>query len=247
MLTKFQLAEKVSKSWDGSDMLTADMGESATSKTIYDRIWAAIADRKLQPGTHLKEEKLSEIFNVSRARVRNALASLERDGLVTIILNKGAFVSEPSIEEARDIFFARKTIEGRLVERLCSIRDDSIISKLRAHVTEERAAVARNDKTAVIRLSGGFHILAGELSGSTYLSEVLRDLVSRTSLIIAMYQTHSHPDCGPDEHDGVVDMIAQGNAPEAASRMLHHLGHIEGRLDLEAPHNIETRLESILK
>jgi DNA-binding GntR family transcriptional regulator len=81
----------------------------APSKAIYDRIWSAIAEHKLRPGTRLKEEQLSEIFGVSRARVRAALAALERDGLVTLVQNRGAFVAQPTIEEARDVLFVSAT------------------------------------------------------------------------------------------------------------------------------------------
>lgn len=221
--------------------------ENPTNGTIYDKIWTAISERKLRPGTRLKEEKLAEIFDISRARVRHALAMLEHDGLVTILANRGAFVAEPTIDQARDIFFARQAVETSLIERLCTTRTAEDITTLRAHVVKERDARVRGDTTATIRLSGGFHFLIGELAGSAYLAEVLRDLISRTSLIIAMYQTRTQPDCGPDEHDAVVNSIEAGDIEQAKQQMIHHLGHIEQRLDLEAPLHHEADLEDILK
>ena len=105
-----------------------------TDRDIYDRIWTAIAEHQLVPGTRLKEEELAEIFAASRAKVRQALQNLARDGLVTLVPNRGAVVSKPSIEEARDVFFARRTIEERLVERLCAIVDGPGVARLKAHV-----------------------------------------------------------------------------------------------------------------
>ena len=209
----------------------------ATSvQQIRDRIWLAIAERKLRPGTRLKEEQLAEIFSVSRARVRQALSLLERDRLVTLIPNRGGFVAEPSVEEARDVFFARRIIEGRLVERLCERATKADVARLRAHVAEERKAHQANDLSAIVRLSGGFHILVAELAGSQYLFEVMRDLVSRTSLITTMYQPRLTHDCGPDEHERVVDKIAKRDAAGAYADMEHHLAHVESQLDLnEAP------------
>lgn len=200
---------------------------------IYNRIWLSIAERKLKPGTRLKEEQLAEIFSVSRARVRQALATLEHDGLVTLVPNRGAFVSQPSIEEARDIFFARRTIETQLVSRLCQVATPKAIVRLDAHVTEERAARAAGDTKATVRLSSAFHLLIGELAGSPYLWDVLRDLLSRTSLIIVMYQTRSQTDCGPDEHAEIVAAVARGDADHARHLMNHHIDHLEGQLDLE--------------
>jgi DNA-binding GntR family transcriptional regulator len=227
-------------------MLAPDVTEISPTAAIYERIWTAIAERKLRPGTRLKEEQLSEIFGVSRARIRQALSALEHDGLVRIVPNRGAFVAEPTIEEARDVFFARSTIEGRLVERLSQAAGTEAISRMRAHVAEERAARERADFAAVVRLSGGFHLLIAELAGSRYLFEVLRDLVSRTSLITAMYQPRSGEDCGPDEHAAIVDLIALGDGEAAQRAMDAHLHHVESRLDLDASDDRPTDLRSIL-
>lgn len=227
-------------------MTDADTQTDAPHVEIYNRIWMSIAERKLKPGTRLKEEQLADIFNVSRARVRQALAALEHDGLVTLVPNRGAFVSEPSIEEARDIFFARRTIETRLVERLCQVADARAISRLRAHVEDERAARDSGDARAIVRLSGGFHLLVGELAGSSYLWDVLRDLVSRTSLIVAMYQTRSQADCGPDEHAAIVDAVAAGDAARARHLMDHHIDHIEAQLDLAGETPPATDLREML-
>lgn len=214
-------------------MNLAETNTDAPHVEIYNRIWLSIAERKLKPGTRLKEEQLAEIFSVSRARVRQALAALEHDGLVTLVPNRGAFVSQPSIEEARDIFFARRTIETQLVARLCEVVTPTAIARLEAHVTQEREARAAGDTKATVRLSGAFHLLIGELAGSPYLWDVLRDLLSRTSLIIVMYQTRSQTDCGPDEHAEIVAAIARGDADRAKHLMNHHIDHLEGQLDLE--------------
>lgn len=214
-------------------MIQAETGTDAPHVEIYNRIWLSIAERKLKPGTRLKEEQLADIFSVSRARVRQALAALEHDGLVTLVPNRGAFVAQPSIEEARDIFFARRTIETQLVARLCDVATPAAIARLEAHLAQEYEARAAGDTKATVRLSGAFHLLIGELAGSAYLWDVLRDLLSRTSLIIVMYQTRSQTDCGPDEHAQIVEAVAQGDAARARHLMNHHIDHLEGQLDLE--------------
>lgn len=214
-------------------MTATDPTTDTPQMEVYNRIWLSIAERKLKPGTRLKEEQLAEIFSVSRARIRQALATLEHDGLVTLVPHRGAFVSQPSTEEARDIFFARRTIETSLVSRLCATATPEAIARLEAHVGEERIARDAGDIKSTIRLSGGFHLLIGELAGSPYLWDVLRDLVSRTSLIMAMYQTRSQTDCGPDEHAEVVTAICNGDAARAQHLMNHHLDHLEGKLDLD--------------
>jgi DNA-binding GntR family transcriptional regulator len=214
-------------------MLMKDLTVQSPNDAIYERIRAAISERKLRPGIRLKEEELAGIFTVSRARVRQALAALERDGLVTLVPNRGAFVAEPSIEDARDVFFARRVVEAGLLERLCTTVTPAAVDRLRAHVSEERAARVRGDTASVVRLGGGFHLLVAELAGSRYLHDVLGDLVSRTSLIKTMYQPRASQDCGPDEHDAVVEAIARGDAVAAQAAMDHHLKHTEDALHFD--------------
>ena len=219
---------------------------AASAAEIRDKIWLAIIERKLRPGTRLKEEELAEIFSSSRARVRAALTLLERDRLVTLVPNRGGFIAEPTVEEARDVFFARRIVEGGLVERLCARVTPADVTRLRDHVAQERRAHDQGDLTAIVRLSGEFHVLIAELAGSEYLQGVLRDLVSRTSLIATMYQPRLKHDCGPDEHDHVVDCIAKGDAAAALHAMQHHLEHVESQLDLNQAPELVRDLRDVL-
>jgi len=202
------------------------------AEQICERIWLSIAEKRLRPGTRLKEEQLAEIFDVSRARVRQALSRLESDGLVTILPNRGAFVSEPTVDEARDVFHVRKMIENRVIERVIDRVADEDLPRLEAHLTEERAALSRGDMSAAIQLSGGFHLLLAELSGSQFLSDVLRDLISRSSLITAMYRGQDVHNCGPADHEGLINAIQARNAALARKLMREHLEHVEAELDL---------------
>jgi DNA-binding GntR family transcriptional regulator len=203
---------------------------SPLSSTSAGRIGRTICTKPAR----LKEEQLAGIFAVSRARIRQVLQQLSRDGLITLVPNRGAFVAKPSIEEARDVFFARRTIEERLVERLCATIDDKAAKRLRDHVEAERRAHERNDMVTAIRLSGAFHMLIAELAQSQILAGLLRDLVSRTSLITALYQSKEVHNCGPDEHEAIVAAIVDRDSRKAIGVMQHHLAHIEDQLELES-------------
>ncbi len=199
---------------------------------ICERIWLSIAEKRLRPGARLKEEQLAEIFDVSRARVRQALAVLESDGLVTIVPNRGAFVAEPGVDEARDVFHVRKQIEARVMERLVDRITDAQIPLLEAHLAQEREANQRGDTSATTRLSGGFHLLLAELAGPSFLFGILRDLISRSSLITAIYRSQHLHNCGPDEHAALIARISARDKVGAMQIMLDHLQHVEDELDL---------------
>ena len=94
-----------------SALLTAT-ATAATPRPVpagaTDRIVAsitnAIIERRLMPGTKLAEQKIADIFAVSRTLVRQALNQLSRDRLVTLSPARGAFVAMPSVDEARQVF-----------------------------------------------------------------------------------------------------------------------------------------------
>lgn len=211
---------------------TADV-RNATTAEMCERIWLSIAEKKLRPGTRLKEEELSEVFGVSRARVRQVLSALKSDGLVIILPNRGAFVAEPDINEARDVFHVRKQIEERILDHVVARVTDQEIVQLEHHTANEREAAALHDRSAMIKLSGGFHLLLAELSGSSFLHGILRDLISRSSLITAIYRRSGLHDCGPDEHISLIARIKARDYVGACAIMHEHLQHIEDDLDLE--------------
>lgn len=216
-------------------------------RLICERIWLAVVQRSLRPGARLKEEDLAEIFGATRARVRQALTILEQDGLVVLVPNRGACIAEPGVEDARDAFSARLSIEERLILRLCHQAEAADIDALRAHITAERAAHAAGDLPAIIRLSGEFHMLIAQRAKADLLAKILRILTVRTSLITAMYQTEDVQTCGPDEHAQIVDAIASGNEAAAADAIRHHLQHLEAALRLDQTRRPVTSLRDALE
>lgn len=220
--------------------------DALSAEQIAERIWLSIAERRLRPGMRLKETELAELFGVSRARVRQVLAILTREGLVASELNKGAFVAEPSVEEARDVFQIRRAVEQRVIERLIDRLDPGKLAVLAAHVEQERIANATNDQRAIIKLSGGFHQMLAEMSEADFLSGLMRDLISRSSLITAAFRDSDKYNCGPDEHDEIIAHLRQGDVKAARKAMAHHLDHVEKELRLSGERDTVRSLRDAL-
>ncbi|MGF7007544.1 GntR family transcriptional regulator [Aminobacter sp. BE322] len=217
-----------------------------STQHIVEKVWLSIAERRLRPGVQLKEGQLATIFDVSRARIRQALSALEREGLVTIIPNRGAFVCQPSVDDAHDVFAVRRTVERCVVEGIGKSASKADIDRLRSHVASERVANARDVTTDIIKLSGGFHLLLAEISGSDFLFGMMRDLISRTSLITAVYRNTARFNCGPDEHAEIVEAISVGDVGKASRLMQHHLEHVESELDLREVRDLSHDLKAAL-
>jgi DNA-binding GntR family transcriptional regulator len=199
---------------------------------MHERIWSAIMDHSLPPETRLVENELCEIFGLGRTRVRQVLQKLAHERVVTLMRNRGAMVSKPTVREAREVFAARRIIEAHIAEILVKSATRKDVKRLQEHVAREDEAWRFNDRRAALKLSGEFHLLLAEAAGNSILVELLRDLISRSSLIIAVYQAPGQSPCPPDAHrelTGAFERRERG----AVRLMTQHLDHVFTELTLE--------------
>ena len=226
----------------GPRTASGDAGASATQR-IAESITSAIVERRLMPGTKLAEQKIADIFKVSRTLVRQALNQLSRDKLVTLEPARGARVAEPSVEEARQVFETRLLLEGALVRRAAVELTPAQIAELRAHLREEEAAVRRIDVSGRTRLLADFHVVLAGMLGNDVLAGMLAELVSRSSLIALMYQSAHSAEHSFEEHVAIVDALAKRDARAAVRLMEEHLLHVERNLRLDPRgHDLEAAL-----
>jgi DNA-binding GntR family transcriptional regulator len=216
---------------------------SNPTQRIVESLTQAIVERRLMPGTKLVEQQLADLFEVSRTLVRQALNQLSRDHLVTLNPHRGAFVAEPSPEEARQVFELRQMLELQLVRQLCATATPAQVTRLRQHLKAEKKALQQGDVAGRTRLLADFHVLLARLSGNGVLAELLADLLARCSLIALMYQSRHSAEHSSAEHVELVNAIEAGDAKRAAQLMGAHLGHVEQALQVRPPsRNLATAL-----
>ena len=204
-----------------------------STQRIVDAITTAIVERRLMPGTKLAEQQIADLFKVSRTLVRQALNQLSRDHLITLEPARGAFVTQPSVEEARQVFEVRRMVEAQMVRQLCATVTEEQVAQLRMHLTTEGAAVARLDVAGRTRLLADFHVVLARQLGNEVLAQLLADLLARCSLIALMYQSAHSAEHSADEHVAIVDAIERRDARAAARLMESHLGNVERNLQLQ--------------
>ena len=216
------------------------------TQRIADAITAAIVERRLMPGTKLAEQPIADIFKVSRTIVRQALMQLSRDRLITLEPARGAFVAQPSVEEARQVFAVRQMLETSMVRQLAAVITPAQVAELRAHLRAEREAVNRTDVPGRTRLLADFHVILARLLGNEVLAQLLTDLLSRSSLISLMYQSSHSAEHSQDEHVEIVEALARGDADTAVRLMEAHIGHVERNLRLHPRvHDLATALSPV--
>ncbi len=194
----------------------------------------ATLEHRLRPGTRLPEVGLAEHFGVSRAVVRSALSCLAQKGLVSMRPYRGCIVACPTVAETRDVFAARRIIEAAVLEAIPLPLAAAELQALRARVAAEQEALDSRDRNRAVRLSGEFHLALARLQPNSVLLDYVTDLVSRTSLIVALYEAPGAPGCRCREHGTLIDKIEAGQVDAARSIMLQHLDAIEANLRLDS-------------
>lgn len=212
---------------------TAAAVPTDNTQRIVAAITQAIVERRLMPGTKLAEQKLADIFDVSRTLVRQALNQLSRNHLVTLEPARGAFVATPSIAEARQVFAVRAMLEASMVRELCASITPVQVARLRAHLKDEREAVQRTDVPGRTHLLADFHVVLAQMLGNDVLADILADLLGRSSLIALMYQSSHSAEHSQDEHVRIVDALEQRDARTASRLMAQHIASVERNLQFD--------------
>jgi DNA-binding GntR family transcriptional regulator len=216
-----------------------------TENDIYERMVETILDHRLPPGTKLIEDRLATAFGVSRTRIRPVLVRLANEQIVTLTPNRGATVAQPTQAEAREVFEVRRMIEPTLITCFIAQASADDIAVLSQCIAQEEEARLAGDMRRAIRLSGDFHLHIANAAQHQTLGRILRELVSRTSLILMTYRADVQPQsqasrCGCQEHRALLDAIRLRDAREAARLMQAHLAQLESQLqfnqgDADAP------------
>lgn len=199
-------------------------------ETIYLSISDAIIEQRLKPGARLREDALAEVFGVSRTGIRKILQRLALEHLVTLTPRRGASVTRPTADEARDVFEARQMVECGLMQEVARRITGDSIRILRDIAKREHAALRRGEKSAAIKLSAEFHGRLAAISGNAALADFVEGLCSRSSLILAVYGNAGHLGCESHDHDDLLGLLEKGQGEKAQAFMARHLKAIEASL-----------------
>lgn len=200
-----------------------------TASDISKRIIEAVMAQKLAPGARLGEQQLAMLFDCSRTIVREALTRLAARGIVTVSARRGWYVIEPSQEQAREAFEARRVIEMGLI-RCSPAVSKAAIKQLKAHLAREKAALKGSDVGLRSFLLGDFHVCLAECLGNSLLADTLRDFTARTTLIAMLYQSSHDAAQSCADHVQIVQALEQGELVLAEQLMQNHIGTVQAAL-----------------
>ncbi|WP_182085276.1 GntR family transcriptional regulator [Aureimonas sp. ME7] len=207
----------------------------ASWRPIHDGILDAIIRHRLAPGAKLVEEEIAALYGVSRTLVRVALQDLARQGVVLLRRNKGACVACPGPEEAREIFEARALIEPELAARAARRMRPADTQALRASIDAEHHALHLDNPREAVFHSADFHRRIAGIAGHGVLSDIVGELLSRSSLVISLYWRQPQEPCANAAHLQLIEAISGGQPALSARLMREHVEALFDQLDLSPP------------
>lgn len=200
---------------------------------IYHAIVKAIVEHQLPPGSKLPEESLAAVFGVSRTGIRKVLQRLAAVQLITLTPKRGAQVTTPGVDEARNVLATRCLLECANLPRVVEHCEPSHIAALEAILDEEQQAHESRNGATAIRLSALFHIQLQAISGNDVLTQMVSQLTLRSSLVIAAYGAPWQQGCRCHDHQELIALLGQRRAAPLAERMEKHFDDILANLRFE--------------
>jgi DNA-binding GntR family transcriptional regulator len=149
---------------------------------VAERIREAILNRTLTPGSRINQYQMAESLNVSLVPVREALKTLEAEGLVTITPRRGAFVTEISLDDLDELYFARKLLEGEAITLACQHLTDADFNALRQMMDAMKSATQNGDIHLFMQHNRAFHMRIYGATHNRYLLQMIENLWERSEL-----------------------------------------------------------------
>lgn len=212
---------------------TKHLNQKITDEQMYQTLFRAIHEHHLLPDTHLPEDELAKSFGVSRTRVRKILQRLIYEQLVTQTPNRGCFVASMTKKQIADIFMVRQALELGVIDLLALPLTDSQVEVLQQLCDAEAVALHEHSYGLANKLSGDFHIQLAAFSGNDTLVTLIRQLIARTSLAIAIYSNPATMKCDNGCHFSLLQQLQQTDKITLKANMAEHLQALQQHLLVE--------------
>jgi DNA-binding GntR family transcriptional regulator len=212
---------------------SASRRPQTTVERITDELRKGIRTGRFAPGQRLIEADLTRLLGVSRGPLREAMARLAGDGLVTIEPNRGVTVKALTRSEVHSIAAIREMLEG-LAARLAAERIEAGRNKaeFRKVWTELCSGPARTNPSDYVDANERFHTTIVRIGGNAPLAQLLEQL--RTPLYRFQFRsrfTHVNLERGHKDHVAIAEAILAGDPDEAERAMRRHLRSSEKLVD----------------
>ena len=211
-------------------MSVAILAPRALYQDVAELLRQRIFQRELTPGSWIDEMKLAEEYGISRTPLREALKVLAAEGLVTMKVRRGAYVTEVSEKDLADVYHLLALLESDAAGVVARRATEAQLAALQAvHQTLEAAV---GDRDRFFAINEQFHLLLMQIADNRWRDQMVEDLRKvmklnrHNSLLRAGRLEQSLA-----EHRGLMAAIARRD-PDAAVALMH--AHFQAGLEAAA-------------
>ena len=196
------------------------------AQQVYEKMRMMILRQYLTPGERIDQNNLAEQLEVSLGPVREALKTLETEGLVKIIPRRGAFVTEVSPDHLSDLYLARQLIEGEAAFHALEQFTDEDIEHL-CHLNQGmRRATEQKNIYQFMQLNREFHMTIYRRAGSQHLLAVLSQLWDRSEIYRYRYAyVLKNAENAHKDHESIISACEQRNSAQIKQLIIAHIQH----------------------
>lgn len=202
-------------------MSAVSLAPRALYEEVAELLRQRIFRRELEPGSWIDEVKIAQEYGISRTPLREALKVLAAEGLVTMKVRRGAYVTEVSEQDLAEVYHLLSLLESDAAGVVAQAASDAQIKELQGLHQELERAVKNRDK--FFALNERFHMRLLEIAGNRWRNQMVADLRK----VMKLNRHNSLLKSGRiaeslAEHGQVMDALARRDAPAAVARMQAH-------------------------
>jgi DNA-binding GntR family transcriptional regulator len=207
-------------------MQTPSIPRAALHEQVALRLRQMLVENRLAPGAKLNERELSEVLNVSRTPLREAIKMLAAEGLVELLPNRGAIALQLTEADVRNTFEVMAGLEGQSGELAAARISDAELAEIRALHFEMMASYTRRDLPAYYRLNAAIHDAINAAAKNPVLSVTYRQINARLqALRFKSNQDEEKWASAVHEHAQMIDALAARDASAMRAVLVAHLNH----------------------
>jgi DNA-binding GntR family transcriptional regulator len=205
-------------------MSSVSLAPRALYEEVAELLRQRIFKRELEPGSWIDELKIAEEYGISRTPLREALKVLAAEGLVTMKVRRGAYVTEVSEKDLADVYHLLSLLESDAAGVVAECATDEQRSELCAMHAELEASL--NDRDRFFAINERFHLRLLEMADNRWRLQMVSDLrkVMKLNRHSSLFKSGRIEE-SLDEHRALLDAVHARNPALTRQRMQEHFRH----------------------
>ncbi len=199
-----------------------------TPRALYEEVAELLRQRifskQLEPGSWIDELKLAEEYGISRTPLREALKVLATEGLVTMKVRRGAYVTEVNAKDQRDVYHLLSLLESDAAGVVAATATEAQLADLQA--LHQSLVAAKGDTETFFEINERFHVRLLEIADNRWRDQLVADLrkVMKLNRHNSLLKS-GRVDESLHEHQLILDALLARDAALSAQRMREHFAN----------------------